>query len=764
MKPPGWDKGTVVRFLWFVLANAALCLFVFRDAMWGRSLLAPLDIAPACFSYYRFVDPEASGVLEGNAQFDQVVYDLPLQHGIYQALRRGEMPWWDPYGYSGRPLLADAHINGTDPIRLLAYALLPFELAYNWTLIGHFFACGLTMFCLLQSWRMRPWICTLLALTFAFAGSQTFFFGFPWLHGSMVYYPLVWLAWDAAVRTGRRGWWAVASLAIGAIFYSGNLQSHAYLVVFGAAFGVGYAGVSWARWRRVFPMLLCCGVFGACLAAPVLLNQLEFFLAGVRPVKAAVSARVYLAGLACLTSVYPWMLGDFRTLDARSAFFQSIGFGQNYGLGFHTFIGSAGLILALLGATRRCPVGYLESPRRTGLALGIGFLVIVSSPLISVFYTRCAGLFVLGAMVLAAAGLQILAEGVRRFRFWGWATAVLAVGMALATNWGALILYPRVLPKVRELMEARDQASVPGAVFKMPQSYRAFQVENLPNEVSFRNPETVLAFAGLLWMAGVLLGPRLRSRNWAVSLLLLLNILPVVLFASRFIPRQPIQLWDRLRAGGPDQQNAIDTLQPGRLRLLETAAARNDFLFPDAMEHLYGIHTVHGYSALIPKSIQSLVAANAAREPDIKVADFVFQDGRLRKEPGQGLARFQWLTPSERQVQVEQSSLNEIRLSFGPGPEAPLLWTDTRYPGWTATRDGKPLPLEPQSPSFTRLQIPPGPGSVLLRYRPRFLPLGLVLAFAGATGVAVLSSSRARLNDVRDRFGAGASPWHGQSP
>ena len=62
------------------------------------------------------------------------------------------MPWWDPYNYGGRPLLADAHINGTDPVRCLAYWLLPFELAYNWTLIGHSLLAGISM---LPSPRMQ---------------------------------------------------------------------------------------------------------------------------------------------------------------------------------------------------------------------------------------------------------------------------------------------------------------------------------------------------------------------------------------------------------------------------------------------------------------------------------------------------------------------------------------------------------------------------------------------------------------------------------
>lgn len=733
----GRRRSQVVRgLLWLALANVVLIGFVFRQALWGQRLLVPLDIAPACFSHFRFVDPSSSGVIEGNAQFDQVVYDLPLQHGIYQAYKRGQIPWWDPYGYAGRPLLADGHINGTDPVRLLAYRLLPFELAYNWTLIGHFVLSGLTMFFLLASWRLSNWICVSLALTFEFAGSHAFFFGFPWLHGSMLFYPLIWLSWHAALRTGRLRWWGLASLAIGAVFYSGNLQSHAYLVLFGGAFAIGYGGWRLGAWARILSMLLVTGLIGGCLAAPVLFNQIEFFLQGVRGVKSIGTSRVYFTGLATLTSIYPWMFGDFRTMDVRSALFQSIGFGQNYGLGFHTFIGSAGMILALIGLGAKDNADGTAEMRRTGLALVILFLIIISSPLIAVFYTRMADLFVLGAIALAASGLQALRRG-RPYKKLGWGVAGLALMIGLGTNIGAWIIYPKMLPRVRRIMLERDSTTAPGVIFKMPLAYREFQLTNLPNEVSFRNPEAFLAFAGLLGVAAVLIRPRYRAHPWVMPSLLALNLLPPVLFAARFVPRAPIEQWERLRAGGPGQQAAMRSLGPQHLRLLETAPLRNEYLFPDALQHLYQVQTVHGYSAVVPKSIHGLGLAKSADYQD-KVADFIAEDGRLVPGKLPPPARFRWLTASNRPVTFDLVGLNEIRLHTDPGPEGVLLWTDTRYPGWTAQANGAALPLLPEPPCFTRISVPAGVTTVTLTYQPRFLRVACLAALAALAVTAWL--------------------------
>ena len=132
----------------FLLCNLCLCLCVFRDALWGSSLLAPLDILPAVASKYHFVDPNSSGIPANQFIIDQVTYDLPVQTSIYRAYRHGEIPWWDPFILSGKPLLAEAHINGTEPLRVLAYLTLPFELAYNWTRVLNYVFSGLGMFLL----------------------------------------------------------------------------------------------------------------------------------------------------------------------------------------------------------------------------------------------------------------------------------------------------------------------------------------------------------------------------------------------------------------------------------------------------------------------------------------------------------------------------------------------------------------------------------------------------------------------------------------
>jgi hypothetical protein len=85
----------------FIFGSSLLCLFVFRDGLWGGSLLAPLDVLSNLFPKYRYLDPQATGVPANQHIIDGVGYDLPMQRTVYESYHRGDIPWWDPYTCGG---------------------------------------------------------------------------------------------------------------------------------------------------------------------------------------------------------------------------------------------------------------------------------------------------------------------------------------------------------------------------------------------------------------------------------------------------------------------------------------------------------------------------------------------------------------------------------------------------------------------------------------------------------------------------------------
>ncbi len=61
----------------------------------------------------------------------------------------------------------------------------------------------------------------------------------------------------------------------------------------------------------------------------------------------------------------------------------------------------------------------------------------------------------------------------------------------------------------------------------------------------------------------------------------------------------------------------------------------------------------------------------------------------------------------------------------------------TNSPGWTATIDGRPLPLMPFSQVMLQARIPPGRHTIVLRYWPRTFTAGLILALCAAACLAI---------------------------
>src|SRR4051794_36310974 len=93
----------------FLLINALILLVFFWPAIVGRSLLAPLDIAPNFFPKYHYADPNANGVPANHYVIDMILGDLSRNLLVHEAWQRGEMPWWDPYTDAGKPLAAEAN-------------------------------------------------------------------------------------------------------------------------------------------------------------------------------------------------------------------------------------------------------------------------------------------------------------------------------------------------------------------------------------------------------------------------------------------------------------------------------------------------------------------------------------------------------------------------------------------------------------------------------------------------------------------------------
>jgi len=731
----------------FFLISLTITLVLFWPAAVGEKIFAPVDIAPNFFPKFRYVDPTAAGVPANHYVIDMILGDISRNQMVHAAWQRGEMPWWDPYTDAGKPLAAEANaVNISDPWKVLIFHSLPFEAAYNWIRIVPFLISGLSMFWLLRHLGFSLASALWSGLLFQFAGCNAMMFSGPTVQASFAYYPLLWGLWDRGIGEGKWRWFIISSLPAALVFLSGNLQSHSYPFLFAMAFAIGYGWRHQSRWLLLVGGIGFALTLGLCFAAPFVLSQIELFFLNVRRIHPETSRFDSLTGLASIVGFFPWLFGTFRTLDLSKVFAQT-------GLGFWIYIGSAAMVIAALGfRTRTTPGSRNADVKRTALALlGVYFLV-CSTPLLHVFYTRVAWLAVMGLVVLFAFGWNELTSNPNARRRWGWVTVTGAVLIAAALNVGGFLIYPQFQSRIETRVLERERTN---KFLDQAPALRKFQVANWPNEVTFKNPETALAFAGLIALGLTLVRPPARPRLWLHSILVVSTI-PLLWFDHRYIPMQPMALWEKIRAGGPEQRRVSENLDADGLRLLESAPGGHEHVFPGAMAQLFKAHVLHGHSSLTLRHAGFKDADGLVPPP---LYDYEYsspargrESGELRARKDGPSARFHWAAPLERKVGIVAETLCTLTLDVAPGAAGDLIRTDTYYPGWRMSPAVPGVTIRFEPPCFSRIHVPAGVTRLRFKYEPRFWRPGLFLAAGSAVLTVVLLMASARRSRIRANF------------
>jgi hypothetical protein len=103
---------------------------------------------------------------------DNVIQNFPLRVLSGDLLRHGHLPLWNPYIWSGSPLLGGLNAGSFYPGTLL-FVALPGVAAWVVNLLAAYWAGGLGMYALTRQLGVRPLAALLAAVTFAFGGAMS---------------------------------------------------------------------------------------------------------------------------------------------------------------------------------------------------------------------------------------------------------------------------------------------------------------------------------------------------------------------------------------------------------------------------------------------------------------------------------------------------------------------------------------------------------------------------------------------------------------
>ena len=238
---------------------------------------------------------------------DNLIQNFPLRALSGAQMRAGHLPLWNPYIWSGSPLLGGLNAGSFYPFTFAFVVLAPVA-AWVVNLLGVYWAGGLGLYALCRQYRLRPLPSFLGAITFAFSGTMAAQVVHIALVQGTAWMPLLVLAeirlsWvllgtgpakGAAEARSASPWPWVALLAalVGLEALTGEPRCIAETEIVGTAVGLWlvvrpYRGVvvAWRRRATYLGLAVLAGAWGVALAAAELAPGWSFIQLSQRSVE-----------------------------------------------------------------------------------------------------------------------------------------------------------------------------------------------------------------------------------------------------------------------------------------------------------------------------------------------------------------------------------------------------------------------------------------------------------------------------------------------
>ena len=745
-----------INFLFLFLL--LLPIFIFFSPVWLNGRM-PIPADTIVGMYHPFRDVVWNGLTAG-VPFknflitDAVRQQYPWRQLAINLLKKGEMPLWNPYTFAGTPLLANIQTALFYPLNLV-YFFLPF--ATSWTIqvmLQPILLC-LFMFFYLKEIGLSKYAAALGAFSLSMSG-----FSVAWLEWNTTLHTLVWLplglyAVEKLMKKKELRWFVLLGFSVSCIVFAGFLQTAFYaLFLLGcyALLRVVTIGKGHDR-KKILTGLIAVLIIVIAVTSIQWMPTLKLINNSARSFdQGNVLERDdwFLPWQNLVQFVAPDYFGNPATLNYWGIF--------NY-TEFVGYIGIAPLILAFMGIvspgkrlrrTQRFFLLVLAAALLFALPNPISrFPFMMNLPLVtSAQPSRLMMIIDLCASVLVAIGAEKFFADLKEEK-----TKLILPALTASLGIIALMLF---------------------GMWIVALGFSPFRIHLPPEylQIAKRNlmlPTMLFILAGLSMIGLALAGKAhilIKARLFSAMLLMLflLTAGDLLRFAVKFTP------FSDKHYVFPDTK-VIDFLKSdsGTWRYMTTDAR----ILPPNFSVAYGLQTIEGYDPIYIDRYGMLIASAQKDEPVLEPTAFhriirpenidspvydllnvkyvlaltdlqdeklekVFQEGETRiyknkqvfprvfiitdyQEPDddrQALNQALRLRKSDikETAEILEYAENAVRIGVNSAEGGMLVLSDIYYPGWSATLDGKPQPVERVLYALRGTMIPPGYHEILYRY------------------------------------------------
>lgn len=397
---------------------------------------------------------------------DGLAYYFPIRALAFEAVRQGELPFWNPYFFSGTPLLAGIQPGVFFPGNW-SFLVLPPVWAWHVTLVLAIFVAGAGAYAFMRALALPRMAALVTGVSFMLSGYMAHYVVFlTMLQTAGLLGFLLW-AIERHART-REARYAIAGAGVTALMIlAGHPQTAAYSMIVAGAYALyRMAAVPGGERVAYLARLAAMGVTGIGLAALQLAPTLELIQASQR--QAIPYARLILSSLppqGLPTLLFPFLYGA----NDPSVFLSVPRWGSHEWLrGVEGYAGAAAWALAAVavaGALKNGLARFWVAIASVSVLLAMGghtplYKLWAQLPVVKMmpFASRHLLEFAFALAVLAGLGMAALQRQEADRRQVGLAAALLAVPLG-AVSLGLMLFGPAVAARTQPYLQAQVDLS-----------------------------------------------------------------------------------------------------------------------------------------------------------------------------------------------------------------------------------------------------------------------------------------------------------------
>ncbi len=638
------------------------------------------------------------------------------------------VPWWNPFQGTGSPLAGDMQSAAFSPFTL-------FTAVSNGQLFEHMLfelISGIATYLLLRRLEIARWASTVAAIVFALNGTFAWFTHAP--VNVIPFLPLLLLgietAYAASIAGRPGGWWLIA--VAGALSVYAGFPETAYIDALLAGLWVVWRGGCAGRVHvRPFLIKLALGaVCAALLSAPLLVAFADYLRAGITThVSGADLGTVHPPGVALPMLLLPYIYGPLYGYGDPAGTWLVV-WGDVGG-----YLSTSLLFFGIVG---------LVSPRRPGLRLVLLTWIVLS-------VARIYGVPGLGAV------LGVF-PGVGHVLFERYADPALEFAVIVLAALGMDTLSTRTAP--RRLLAGVTLVSLAavGAAVVRAQPY-ADTLQPASHSL-YQRWSVIWAVAVIAVGALATIVPRAGVRRILVAAIVSVDAFALFVLPELSAPRsvttdiapvvylQKHQGLARFATVGPLYPNYGSYFGLRAVNDLDAVLPKNYYSY--AFAHLNSLVSPFFFSPAAESpatgEAQLLAHLNGYRaagvryvltNPDVQLPVGPRSFKLVFRSPTTWIYRLAgaspYFTSTNPLCSVRFKSDDSARLSC-PGSTT-LVRRETYMPGWSASADGRSLPIRQDDGIFQAVTVGPGSHRVTFAYTPPHMELALLAMGAGILGL-----------------------------